>query len=157
MQLIDRYAKVGLARNGLDQERYKVLGRAQGSEEDLAESEWATLSLRRFSRFLPRRPNGKLRAAPPALLPHSLAPTQVRFKHRYLLISLVFPATLSNPLSLSASTDGPLPVPPQLTEGGIITLLRESLSVNFGDVGAGEVGGQFSSESCWALWGWRRE
>jgi ribonuclease P/MRP protein subunit POP5 len=33
------------------------------------------------------------------------------------------------------------------SESTIITLLRDSLSVNFGDVGAGEVGGTFSSQS----------
>ncbi|KAI5481868.1 ribonuclease P/MRP protein subunit POP5 [Pseudohyphozyma bogoriensis] len=71
----------------------------------------------------------------------------VRFKNRYLLVSFVFPATLANPLAQVHDEDDtapPLPQPPNLSEGGLISLLRESLSVNFGDVGAGEVGGAFS-------------
>jgi ribonuclease P/MRP protein subunit POP5 len=38
------------------------------------------------------------------------------------------------------------PEVPTLTEKAIVGLLRESLSVNFGDVGAGEVGGSFQSK-----------
>lgn len=34
-----------------------------------------------------------------------------------------------------------------MTESSLISLLRDSLAVNFGDVGAGEVGGTFSSAS----------
>ncbi|GJN94205.1 hypothetical protein Rhopal_007279-T1 [Rhodotorula paludigena] len=75
----------------------------------------------------------------------------VRFKHRYLLVHLVFPATLDSPLSASApsaSNDPTLPPAqppaPPLSESALISLLRDSLSVNFGDVGAGEVGGTFS-------------
>lgn len=74
----------------------------------------------------------------------------VRFKHRYLLVHLIFPQTLpntldQNPTPQTQPTDGPRP--PQLSESGLISLLRESLSANFGDVGAGEVGGAFSSKS----------
>lgn len=68
----------------------------------------------------------------------------VRFKHRYLLVSLVFPSTLPNPLA--ASPVVPLEKQPFINESGLISLLRDSLSVNFGDVGAGEVGGSFSSQ-----------
>ncbi|BGP43872.1 RNA-binding protein pop5 [Rhodotorula kratochvilovae] len=64
----------------------------------------------------------------------------VRFKHRYLLVSLVFPAALS---PSTPNAEAPFE-PPQLTEGSLITLLRDSLAVNFGDLGAGEVGGTFS-------------
>ncbi|BGP52100.1 RNA-binding protein pop5 [Rhodotorula kratochvilovae] len=64
----------------------------------------------------------------------------VRFKHRYLLVSLVFPAALS---PSTPDADAPFE-PPQLTEGSLITLLRDSLAVNSGDLGAGEVGGTFS-------------
>ena len=86
----------------------------------------------------------------------------VRFKHRYLLVHLVFPDQLDLPSSScsSSSTSQPAladsdtkspppPPPPQasLTESGLIGLLRDSLSVNFGDIGAGEVGGTFSSTS----------
>jgi ribonuclease P/MRP protein subunit POP5 len=79
----------------------------------------------------------------------------VRFKHRYLLVHLIFPNSLDNPLSPSSSSSGAeRPLPPTLNEAGLISLLRESLSVNFGDVGAGEVGGTFTSESsrllCWS-------
>lgn len=76
----------------------------------------------------------------------------VRFKHRYLLVHLIFPACLPNELNPAkdnqhnADGDDGLPKPPSVTETSLITLLRESLSANFGDVGAGEVGGSFSSE-----------
>lgn len=73
----------------------------------------------------------------------------VRFKNRYLLVSLVFPASLRNPLRTSTNDDdddSQPPPPPNVNEGGLVHLLRDSLSVNFGDVGAGEVGGAFSSE-----------
>ncbi|SCV68181.1 BQ2448_302 [Microbotryum intermedium] len=56
----------------------------------------------------------------------------VRFKHRYLLVHLLFP-------SLSPED----PTRP-LHESDLIKVLRESLSVNFGDLGAGTVGGLFS-------------
>lgn len=82
----------------------------------------------------------------------------VRFKHRYLLVHLVFPDQLELPTSSSSSPTSQPPLadsdsdpksPPQasLTESGLIGLLRDSLSVNFGDIGAGEVGGTFSSTS----------
>ena len=75
----------------------------------------------------------------------------VRFKNRYLLVSFVFPLSLPNPLRDDSSGDNtsqPHPQPtPYISEGGLVNLLRESLSVNFGDVGAGEVGGAFNSES----------
>ncbi|GAA5879055.1 hypothetical protein JCM1840_003855 [Sporobolomyces johnsonii] len=70
----------------------------------------------------------------------------VRFKHRYLLVHLVFPASIpSNPIStLDCPPSAPTPPPPSLSESALISLLRDSLSVNFGDVGAGEVGGTFT-------------
>ncbi|GAA6060865.1 hypothetical protein JCM10212_006245 [Sporobolomyces blumeae] len=82
----------------------------------------------------------------------------VRFKHRYLLCTLVFPTCdslshlprldLAPPSGESNLDDTPPrsspPPPPTVTESALIHLLRESLSVNFGDVGAGEVGGTFS-------------
>ncbi|GAA5871409.1 hypothetical protein JCM3774_005590 [Rhodotorula dairenensis] len=74
----------------------------------------------------------------------------VRFKHRYLLVHLVFPDQLQLPSSSSAGPSAPstpttTPTPQStLTESSLIGLLRDSLSVNFGDVGAGEVGGTFS-------------
>ncbi|KWU45225.1 hypothetical protein RHOSPDRAFT_16712 [Rhodotorula sp. JG-1b] len=83
----------------------------------------------------------------------------VRFKHRYLLVHLVFPDQLdlpssscsfsstSQPALADSDTKSPPPPPPpqaSLTESGLIGLLRDSLSVNFGDIGAGEVGGTFS-------------
>jgi hypothetical protein len=78
----------------------------------------------------------------------------VRFKHRYLLVHLVFPDQLQLPSPPSSSTSQPALAnsdtkSPQasLTESGLIGLLRDSLSVNFGDIGAGEVGGTFSSTS----------
>lgn len=67
----------------------------------------------------------------------------VRFKHRYLLVSLVFPSTLPNPLAITPVV--PVEKSPFINESGLISLLRDSLSVNFGDVGAGEVGGTFTS------------
>ncbi|KAL8291353.1 hypothetical protein RQP46_002331 [Phenoliferia psychrophenolica] len=67
----------------------------------------------------------------------------VRFKNRYLLVSFVFPLSLDNPLASSPSS-APPPAPPSISEGGLVHLLRDSLNVNFGDVGAGEVGGAFS-------------
>lgn len=73
----------------------------------------------------------------------------VRFKHRYLLVHLLFPSSLpSHPLSSSEDEqDAQQPSsPPVLNEAGLISLLRDSLSVNFGDVGAGEVGGSFGGE-----------
>lgn len=96
---------------------------------------------------LPRHPNLALRCTGQGAM--------VRFKHRYLLVHLVFPTTLDSPLSASASsasTDpalppAPPPASPALSESALISLLRDSLSVNFGDVGAGEVGGTFSSPS----------
>lgn len=83
----------------------------------------------------------------------------VRFKHRYLLVNLLFPQSLplasdfppsSSHLPTSSATPAqtahqPQPLP-HLNESSIINLLRDSLAVNFGDVGAGEVGGTFSSE-----------
>ncbi|KAM0752343.1 ribonucleases P/MRP protein subunit POP5 [Meredithblackwellia eburnea MCA 4105] len=68
----------------------------------------------------------------------------VRFKNRYLLVSLIFPSSLPNSLARDNDDDQEPSAPPSVSEGGLIHLLRESLSVNFGDVGAGEVGGQFS-------------
>ncbi|GAA5910487.1 hypothetical protein JCM8208_007619 [Rhodotorula glutinis] len=62
----------------------------------------------------------------------------VRFKHRYLLVSLIFPD------SLLPQADADAFAPPALSESSLISLLRDSLAVNFGDVGAGEVGGTFS-------------
>ncbi len=73
----------------------------------------------------------------------------VRFKHRYLLVHLIFPQTLPNSLDSvdpQLTQADNLPRPPHLSESGLISLLRESLSANFGDVGAGEVGGAFSSK-----------
>lgn len=89
----------------------------------------------------------------------------VRFKHRYLLAELIFPQSLINPFetipsSISSSSNANnnngknkqfyqpvknLIPPPILSEGGLMNLLKDSLSVNFGDVGAGELGGNFSS------------
>lgn len=95
--------------------------------------------------------------------------TMVRFKHRYLLVQLIFPASLDNPLAfnddnhggdsrghkaklVSRQQDASAPIaPPVLNESGIVSLLRDSLMVNFGDIGAGEVGGTFNSESSEAL------
>ncbi|GAA5908409.1 hypothetical protein JCM5296_005924 [Sporobolomyces johnsonii] len=70
----------------------------------------------------------------------------VRFKHRYLLVHLVFPASIpSNPISsLDCPPSPPTPPPPSLSESALISLLRDSLTVNFGDLGAGEVGGTFT-------------
>ncbi|GAA5927456.1 hypothetical protein JCM1841_000931, partial [Sporobolomyces salmonicolor] len=71
----------------------------------------------------------------------------VRFKHRYLLVHLVFPSSIpSHPISSldSSAHSAPPPAPPPWSESVLIGLLRDSLSVNFGDVGAGEVGGTFS-------------
>ncbi|BGP20664.1 hypothetical protein JCM10213_001090 [Rhodosporidiobolus nylandii] len=72
----------------------------------------------------------------------------VRFKHRYLLCHLVFPASALDDAHPSTSNGAATPAeavpPPSLSEGAIIGLLRDSLNVNFGDVGAGEVGGTFS-------------
>ncbi|GAA5854909.1 hypothetical protein JCM9279_000195 [Rhodotorula babjevae] len=64
----------------------------------------------------------------------------VRFKHRYLLVSLIFPDSLRPPHDGDAEAFAP----PALSESSLISLLRDSLAVNFGDVGAGEVGGTFS-------------
>lgn len=66
----------------------------------------------------------------------------VRFKHRYLLVNLIFPATIPSVLSPSDS----LPTAPFYNESSLISLLRDALSVNFGDIGAGEVGGSFASQ-----------
>ncbi|GAA6056239.1 hypothetical protein JCM3770_002103 [Rhodotorula araucariae] len=66
----------------------------------------------------------------------------VRFKHRYLVVSLLFPAALA--LAPAHDPDTPPYEPPHLSEGAVISLLRDSLAVNFGDIGAGEVGGTFS-------------
>ncbi|GAA5982744.1 hypothetical protein JCM10908_006768 [Rhodotorula pacifica] len=70
----------------------------------------------------------------------------VRFKHRYLLVHLIFPSQLDIPSSPSSSQESEPTERPQanLTESGLIGLLRDSLSVNSGDIGAGEVGGTFS-------------
>ncbi|GAA6011141.1 hypothetical protein JCM10207_005511 [Rhodosporidiobolus poonsookiae] len=75
----------------------------------------------------------------------------VRYKHSYLLTHLVFPSLPDHlPLldllasSPTTPTDAPAQQPPTVSESQLITLLRDSLSVNFGDVGAGEVGGTFS-------------
>ncbi|GAA5884106.1 hypothetical protein JCM6882_002142 [Rhodosporidiobolus microsporus] len=68
----------------------------------------------------------------------------VRFKHRYLLVHLVFPAQLDTTPFPSSQSDQAVRPSPILNESAIINLLRDSLSVNFGDVGAGEVGGTFS-------------
>ncbi|GAA5938061.1 RNA-binding protein POP5 [Sporobolomyces koalae] len=81
----------------------------------------------------------------------------VRFKHRYILCTLIFPdsGALDHLPRLATATeqsdakiklndvDPPNPLP-AITESAMIHLLRDSLSVNFGDVGAGEVGGTFS-------------
>lgn len=72
----------------------------------------------------------------------------VRFKHRYLLVHLVFPEQLPADAASTSTSTSTLPSsaspPPVVTESRLISLLRDSLSVNFGDVGAGEVGGTFS-------------
>lgn len=72
----------------------------------------------------------------------------VRFKHRYLLVHLIFPASLPDSVkdqhSDTTTTRDDLQI--NLSESGIISLLRDSLSVNFGDVGAGEVAGTFSGQ-----------
>ncbi|GAA6006610.1 hypothetical protein JCM11491_003116 [Sporobolomyces phaffii] len=67
----------------------------------------------------------------------------VRFKHRYLLCELVFPTCGSLDYLASEPTSTTAAVP-SISESAIIHLLRDSLSVNFGDVGSGEVGGTFS-------------
>ncbi|BGP27987.1 ribonuclease P/MRP protein subunit POP5 [Rhodotorula toruloides] len=73
----------------------------------------------------------------------------VRFKHRYLLLHLLFPAAVDLD-TVRRDSDANQPPsestfsPPHLSESSLISLLRDSLSVNFGDIGAGEVGGTFS-------------
>lgn len=75
----------------------------------------------------------------------------VRFKHRYLLLHLLFPAAVDlDALRSDIDADQPPSAestfsPPHLSESSLISLLRDSLSVSFGDIGAGEVGGTFSS------------
>ncbi|KAM0790545.1 hypothetical protein ACM66B_003413 [Microbotryomycetes sp. NB124-2] len=79
----------------------------------------------------------------------------VRFKHRYLLVELLFPAVIEHEheLDLKQQQQGDdqdvmeapaVPVVGFLNESAIVQTLRDSLAVNFGDVGAGEVGGTFS-------------
>ncbi|BGO96039.1 hypothetical protein NBRC10512_002457 [Rhodotorula toruloides] len=74
----------------------------------------------------------------------------VRFKHRYLLLHLLFPAAVDlDALRSDIDADQPPSAestfsPPHLSESSLISLLRDSLSVSFGDIGAGEVGGTFS-------------
>ena len=51
----------------------------------------------------------------------------VRFKCRYLLVELVFPPDQAEI--------------PFVNEGMLVTIMRDSLKVNFGDAGWAEVGG----------------
>ena len=59
----------------------------------------------------------------------------VRFKCRYLLVEVTFPASLA-----SANL-------PELNEGLIVTIIRDSLKVNFGDLGWAKIGGSLNSRS----------
>lgn len=63
----------------------------------------------------------------------------VRIKHRYLLVEFLFESSL--PFSDSKSPA------PALNEGTVITIIRESLSSNFGDVGWSQVGSALNSQS----------
>ncbi|GAA5885420.1 hypothetical protein JCM16303_005191 [Sporobolomyces ruberrimus] len=75
----------------------------------------------------------------------------VRYKHRYISCELLFIDSLDHLPSLNGNTtggrggeNGESTLPPGVNEAAIIRLLRDSLAVNFGDVGAGEVGGTFA-------------
>lgn len=98
----------------------------------------------------------------------------VRYKHRYISCELLFIDSLDHLPSLNGNTtggrggeNGESTLPPGVNEAAIIRLLRdslgefnnrllsvrlarykltrsESIAVNFGDVGAGEVGGTFA-------------
>ncbi|KAK4046448.1 RNA-binding protein pop5 [Microbotryomycetes sp. JL201] len=87
----------------------------------------------------------------------------VRFKHRYLLVELLFPGVIEyeHDIELArrgqqhdatlVSNDNPsvsAATPPDgvgfLNESALMQTLRDSLAANFGDIGAGEVGGTFS-------------
>jgi ribonuclease P/MRP protein subunit POP5 len=63
----------------------------------------------------------------------------VRVKHRYLLVEFIF----SSQLPFFIPNAKPAPA---LTEGLIVAILRESLSVNFGDVGWSKAGSNLNSE-----------
>jgi ribonuclease P/MRP protein subunit POP5 len=73
---------------------------------------------------------------------------QVRFKNRYLLVEFIFPSSLPTPTTPTTidnddDDDHPsiLPPPPELNEAALVNILRESLAVNFGQVGWAEAGG----------------
>lgn len=63
----------------------------------------------------------------------------VRIKHRYLLVEFLFESSLP----FSANAKSPTPT---LNEGTVITIIRESLSSNFGDVGWSQVGSALNSQ-----------
>ena len=83
----------------------------------------------------------------------------VRIKHRYLLLSILYPpttdpkppsASLANPLSsttnpaLSTQLQTHSPTPQTFTPGSLLRLLRQQIAVLFGDYGAGTLGGALS-------------
>jgi ribonuclease P/MRP protein subunit POP5 len=62
----------------------------------------------------------------------------VRVKHRYLLVEFIFASAL--PFDTPAAKPAPA-----LNEGLLIAILRESLSVNFGDIGWSKAGSTLNS------------
>ena len=62
----------------------------------------------------------------------------VRLKNRYFLVEILFPSSL--PFAMNTT----VPPPPQLSESMLVNILRESLLVNFGEVGWAEVGGSLN-------------
>lgn len=62
----------------------------------------------------------------------------VRFKNRYLLVEILIAGG-------EAGFDGPMPS--GFSEGAIVSIIRDSLAVNFGEVGYAEAGGALSGAS----------
>jgi len=56
-------------------------------------------------------------------------PAMVRFKNRYLLVEVIFPEGVEKP---------------NVTEGLLFTIIKDSLAANFGEVGWGQVGGSLN-------------
>ncbi|KAL9109174.1 MAG: hypothetical protein Q9227_006099 [Pyrenula ochraceoflavens] len=74
----------------------------------------------------------------------------VRLKHRYLLLSILYPPTTSTPAppssknpnaSLATQLQTHAPTPPTFTAATLLRLLRAQISALFGDYGVGTLGG----------------
>ncbi|KAA8894246.1 ribonucleases P/MRP protein subunit POP5, partial [Sphaerosporella brunnea] len=65
----------------------------------------------------------------------------VRYKARYLLFNVLYPHAPASITAATSSLDFHAPSDPSISPSELATLIRDTLSTNFGDWGAGVAGG----------------